>query len=217
MNYTAVIVAAGRGSRSGLSYNKVLYPCQGRPLLMRSIDLFEQDPACSQIVVVCAPDELADFAQRFAASKTQFCAGGKTRQESVFAGLLKTTQPFVLIHDGARPFASRDLLERLKKALENHPAVVPGIEVVDTIKEIDENGFCVRTPVRAHLRAIQTPQAFSTPLVSRALSRAVEEGVPVTDDAMAVELFEGVKSLCIPGEQTNLKITSPADLEKLEV
>lgn len=215
MHYTAVIAAAGKGSRSGLEYNKVLYPFEGEPILSRSIDLFEQDPDCTQIVVVCAPFEKEDFSHRFGRSKTEFCAGGTTRQESVYAGLLLTREPFVLIHDGARPFASRDLLNRVKRGLKIHPAVVPGIEVVDTIKEIDENGFCVRTPVRAALRAIQTPQGFSTSLIRDALFQTIENAIPVTDDAMAVEQVAQVKSLCVPGEQANLKITSSLDLVQL--
>lgn len=215
MNYSAVIVAAGKGSRSGLSYNKVLYPYKNRPILSYSIDLFENDPDCSQIVVVCAKGELADFRSRFARTKTQFCTGGATRQASVWQGLLQVKEPYVLIHDGARPFASPALLERIKAALKSHPAVIPGIEVVDTIKEIDENGYFVRTPVRSHLRAVQTPQAFETALVSSALNKAILEEIPVTDDAMAVELFEKTKSYCVKGERTNLKITSKEDLQSL--
>ncbi len=215
MNYTAIVLAAGKGTRSQLSYNKVLFPYQGQPILQKSLDLFEADPDCTQIVVVCARDELADFKARFANSKTLFTIGGKTRQNSVFNGLSCTKEPYVFIHDGARPFASPALIDRLKKAVVEYKAVVPGVEVVDTIKEIDDKGFFARTPVRDHLRAVQTPQAFETKLVKDALKRAIEEGVPVTDDAMAVELFKHKKSYCVPGELTNFKVTTRQDLERL--
>lgn len=215
MNYTAIVLAAGKGCRSHLSYNKVLFPYQGQPILQKSLDLFESDPDCTQIVVVCAREELADFKARFANSKTLFTIGGKTRQNSVFNGLNCTKEPYVLIHDGARPFASIQLIERLKKAVVDYEAVVPGVEVVDTIKEIDDKGFFVCTPMRDHLRAVQTPQAFKTTLVKEALRRAIEEGVLVSDDAMAVELFKRKKSYCVPGELANFKVTTPQDLERL--
>ncbi|MBF0579115.1 2-C-methyl-D-erythritol 4-phosphate cytidylyltransferase [Erysipelotrichaceae bacterium RD49] len=215
MNYSAIVLAAGKGTRSGLSYNKVLFPYQNQPILQKSLDLFEADPDCKQIIVVCARNELERFKERFQNSKTLFTIGGKARQDSVFNGLKCTKEPYVLIHDGARPFVSLQLVERIKKALPKYQAVVPGIEVVDTIKEIDANGFFVRTPVRDHLRAVQTPQGFETKLVKEALQRAIQEGIPVTDDAMAVELFKHKKSYCVAGEQTNFKVTSQADLEKL--
>lgn len=216
MKYSAIVLAAGKGSRSRLSYNKVLYPITGRPLLDKSLDLFESDPDCTQIILVCAPGELEDFSHRFAREKVEFACGGKNRQDSVFSGLLQVREAKVMIHDGARPFASPDLLARLKKELKAYPAVVPGIEVVDTIKEIDGNGFCVRTPMRSRLRAIQTPQAFSTALICEALEKAIEEEFPVTDDAMAVEQFKDIRARCVEGEVTNIKITSPEDLRQLE-
>ncbi len=215
MNYSAIVLAAGKGTRSGLSYNKVLFPYQNKPILQMSLDLFEADPDCKQIIVVCARHERESFKEQFSNSKTLFTIGGKTRQDSVFNGLKCTKEHYVLIHDGARPFATRHLVERIKKVLPKYQAVVPGVEVVDTIKEIDANGFFVRTPVRDHLRAVQTPQGFETKLVKEALQRAIQEGIPVTDDAMAVELFKHKKSYCVAGEQTNFKVTSKEDLEKV--
>lgn len=215
MNYTAIIVAAGSGSRSHLSYNKVLYPFQGRPVLELPLALFRADPDCTQIVLVCAQHELDDFAKRFSGEKTELVCGGDTRQQSVLHGLQNTTADYVLIHDGARPFVSQALIERIKTALNRHPSVVPGIHVVDTIKELDENGMVIRTPVRSTLRAIQTPQAFRTSLVMDALEHAEATQTPVTDDAMAVEVFEKIPTLCVDGEETNFKITHPDDLERI--
>ena len=215
MNYTAVIVAAGSGSRSHLSYNKVLYPFQGHPVLELPLALFRSDPDCQQIILVCAPHELDDFTARFSGEKTELVCGGETRQQSVLHGLRKTTGDYVLIHDGARPFVSLALIERIKSALERHPSVVPGIDVVDTIKELDENGMVIRTPIRSRLRAIQTPQAFATSLVLDALEQAEASQTPVTDDAMAVEVFEKIPTLCVQGEESNFKITHPDDLERI--
>lgn len=216
MNYSAILLAAGKGSRSQLSFNKVLYPWKDGVLLDLSLALFDQDPECTQVLLVCAANEYEEFSRRFGNGKVECIIGGKERQDSVFNGLAQVKEPYVLIHDGARPFASPALVNRIKEALEQYDAVVPGVEVVDTIKEVDEEGLCVRTLVRSRLRAIQTPQAFKTDLVCRALEKAIHEEFPVTDDAMAVELFYGVKAFCVPGEGANVKITLPEDVAWLE-
>lgn len=169
MNYCAIVLAAGSGKRTGLNFNKVLYPYQGRPILDYSLDVFEADDECKEIIVVVAEHEIEEMKQQFMRSKTKFVIGGNERQDSVFNGLQQTSQPYVLIHDGARPFVSANLIERIKTALQDHRAVVPGVEVVDTIKEIDENGYFSKSLIRSKLRAVQTPQAFQTNLIMQAL------------------------------------------------
>lgn len=219
MNYAAVIVAAGKGSRSGLSYNKVLFPYQDKPIVQHSIERFLEDSACQQIVVVCARSELDIFQKLFQSLDTKritFAIGGNTRAESVASGLSLVALPYVFIHDGARPFFTSNLLERLKISLAQDQAVVPGIEVVDTIKEINEEGYVIYTPKRSHLRAIQTPQAFSTSLIQEALQQVLKKNLEVTDDAMAIETVFGIPSRLIPGELTNQKITSIQDIEFLK-
>lgn len=216
MNYSAVILAAGRGSRSGLSFNKVLFPWKNRPLLWQSIDLFRQDPDCRQIIIVCAPHEREEFEQEFSGPDLEFVLGGDERQDSVRNGLQVVSQPYVMIHDGARPFCSVDLLDRIKSALEKSPAVIPGIAVVDTIKEVDENGFVIHTPQRSSLRAIQTPQAFETGKIREALDLVAEKNLSVTDDAQALEVCLNIPSLCVEGDPANIKITSKRDIEALE-
>lgn len=217
MNYAAVIVAAGKGSRSGLSYNKVLFPYQGKPILRYSLDQFLQDEDCKQVIVVCADEELNTFQQLFQDLDSRICfaLGGNTRAESVFSGLSFVNTPYVLIHDGARPFLNQELIARLKEALASSQAVVPGLEVVDTIKEINDQGYVIYTPKRSHLRAIQTPQAFSTGLIQEALKSVLSQNLEVTDDAMAVEKVFGIPSRLIPGDPRNQKITSPQDIESL--
>lgn len=215
MNYTALILAAGKGTRTGLSFNKVLYPWQGKPLLQASIDRFAADPDCAQIVLVCAQHEMEEFQARFSHPRLTFAPGGETRQDSVFSGLQQASEPYVLVHDGARPFVSCELIERIKSALETHPAVIPGLPVVDTIKQVDENGFCINTPVRSSLRAVQTPQGFDAKLLKDCLGKAVNEAFLATDDAMAVEQYGGVSVLCVDGDPANVKITGPQDLERL--
>ncbi len=217
MNYAAVIVAAGKGSRSGLSYNKVLFPYQEKPILRYSLEQFLQDEECRQVIIVCAALELNTFQELFQDLDERICFafGGNTRAESVFSGLSLVNTPYVLIHDGARPFLSQDLITRLKEALLTNQAVVPGVEVIDTIKEINEEGYVIYTPPRSQLRAIQTPQAFSTALIQEALKKVLSEKIEVTDDAMAVEKVLGIPSRLIPGDPLNQKITSAQDIESL--
>lgn len=216
MNYSAIVLAAGSGKRTGLAFNKVLYPYQNRPILDYSLDRFEADEECRQIVVVVANHEKEEMEKQFARTKTVFTVGGKERQDSVLNGLKLVCEEYVLIHDGARPFVSKDLIERIKTALNTHRAVVPGIEVVDTIKEIDDEGYFSRSLIRSHLRAVQTPQAFSTDLIVQALRQVKEKKLSVTDDAMAVELMMQVRSFCVAGDLANFKVTSPLDLQQLE-
>lgn len=216
MEYCAIILVAGSGKRTGLNFNKVLYPFQGRPILDYSLDLFEADEECKEIVVVVADHEIEQMQKQFMRTKTKFVVGGNERQDSVFNGLQQTSQPYVLIHDGARPFVSQDLIQRIKEALLKHRAVVPGIEVVDTIKEIDENGYFSKSLIRSKLRAVQTPQAFQTDLIKHALQKVKQDQIQVTDDAMAVELVMHIKSYCVMGDLANFKVTSPLDLKQLE-
>lgn len=215
MTYDAIVLAAGRGSRSGLAYNKVLFPFEGRPILWKSLELFALDDECAKVVVACAKDEIEDFSRQFAMNKVEFVCGGKDRQDSVRNALTKCASPYVLIHDGARPFCSEKLRDDIKAALKKHPAVIPGLDVVDTIKEVDENGLVVRTPKRSMLKAVQTPQAFQTEMIVQALDMVRKENLQVTDDAQAVELCLHVPSLVVAGEPQNFKVTSPQDIERL--
>lgn len=215
MNYDAIVLAAGSGTRSQLSYNKVLYPIDGRPLLWRSIECFEADPDCQRILVACRKEELERFSAQFSSPKTVCIAGGKTRQDSVLSALRQADSPYVLIHDGARPFINRSLIGRIKRALKDHPSILPACAVVDTIKRVDESGFVIETPPRASLKAAQTPQAFEKDLILEALEKARTHNLQVTDDTQAVELCMGVPALCVEGDPDNFKVTSPQDLEHL--
>lgn len=216
MNYSAIVLAAGKGSRSGLSYNKVLYSYQNEPILMRSLRLFQSDPDCRQIVVVCAQSEKEEFETRFKSTGCEFAIGGKERQDSVLAGLKKVREPYAMIHDGARPFCTRALLERIKTALRYAQGVIPGVAVTDTIKQVDENGMVIATPVRSTLRAVQTPQAFATEQIQTALEIVREKHWQVTDDAQAMELALQIPSYGVEGDPENFKVTSRQDLERLE-
>lgn len=218
MNYTAIVLAAGSGSRTGLTYNKMFFPLpDGRTVLEHSLDLFEQDPECRQIVIVCAPAELEEVtewaAQLSGAEKITCTTGGKTRQESVSHGLEKTEEEVVLIHDGARPFLRKEELEKLKKAMETEQAALLVLPAVETVKLADEDGYVQQTLPRSSLFQAQTPQAFRTDLIREAHQKAALAGFEATDDAQIMEVYGTAPVLCVIGDASNKKITHPSDLK----
>lgn len=169
----------------------------------------------------CDPQALALLAQLNSGGRlglpVRVAPGGARRQDSVANGLraLPPECDAVLIHDSARPFASAALMQRIVEALEQgHPAVIPGLEVSDTIKCVSPEGRVLRTPDRSGLRAVQTPQGFALALLRNAHERAGRQGWEVTDDASLLELC-GQPVLIVPGEETNRKITTAKDLDLL--
>ena len=131
MNYQAIVLAAGEGLRSHLSYHKVLYPIQNKPMIYWSILPFVEDKECQSIILVIHPQDEMQLKQSISDQKITFIHGGKTRQESVQRGLTYIHEEYVIIHDGARPFLKKDLLKRLKNALKNHACVIPVLPLVD--------------------------------------------------------------------------------------
>jgi 2-C-methyl-D-erythritol 4-phosphate cytidylyltransferase len=216
MQYGAIVLGAGKGSRSGLEFNKVLYELdENGTIFDASLSCFEKDPNCVQIVAVCAKEEREEFENRFGKYENiEFVCGGKTRQDSVQNALEKIKTDYVFVHDGARPFIDQNLLERIKEGLRKNPAVICAVDVVDTIKELDENGFVIHTPRRSSLRSVQTPQAFETSVLQEAFEKSA--GFQGTDDASLVEHAGNAKVLCVEGSPRNIKVTKPADIEQID-
>ena len=155
--------------------------------------------------------------------------GGAERYDSVYHGLCAIDKTdYVLIHDGARPFVDNEIILRSMEAAKAYQACVVGMPVKDTIKVIDEKEFAKETPDRETLWMIQTPQAFSYPLIyesyktlhnslTEAKQSISSEEIKVTDDAMVVELFSDVSVKLVRGSYQNIKITTPEDLRVAEV
>ncbi|MCL7983429.1 MAG: 2-C-methyl-D-erythritol 4-phosphate cytidylyltransferase, partial [marine benthic group bacterium] len=143
-------------------------------------------------------------------------AGGETRRESVALGLaaVPDRSEFVLVHDGARPFVTPSLIGRVIDAGREGPAI-PGLQITDTVKMIDDGSRVLATLDRDRLRTVQTPQAFPTSLLSELHLRAEQEATPATDDAALAERF-GVPVRVIDGDPVNLKITTRADFALAE-
>lgn len=218
----AVLVpAAGFGTRLGPGLPKALRTVAGASLLVHAVRRLCQAPSVG-CLVVAAPagsvDEVrASLAPEIPPSVVfDAVEGGSTRQLSVAAALATAPSafPFVLVHDAARAFAPPDLVERVAAAVrEGHPAVIPVLPIVDTIKQVDESGHVVATLDRAALRAIQTPQGFRRDILESGHLAAVDAH---TDDAGLAEKM-GVRVFCVPGSEAALKITRPADLALAEL
>ncbi len=210
MKYDAVIVAAGSGSRMGLGYNKVYYRPDQETVLEKTIHVFDGDDDCAHIIVVTDTEDYREIIGE-AAGKIVLTEGGNTRQQSVANGLALVREAHVMVHDGARPYLSKDLLQRLKQALQEDDAVCPMIPVKDTIK-IVRDGYIQETIPRSLLFAAQTPQCFRTELLCACMEKAQRDGYTGTDDCDLVEHFSDIKIRAVEGEYRNIKLTTPEDL-----
>ncbi|NLH62648.1 MAG: 2-C-methyl-D-erythritol 4-phosphate cytidylyltransferase [Erysipelotrichaceae bacterium] len=213
MEYSALIVAAGNGSRMKLGFNKVYAKLSsGEMILEKTVNVFMQDPECCQVIVVTDAKEYRHHMTERFSGRVVLCAGGKTRQESVNSGLQAVIGDIVMIHDGARPYLSLENLNDLKKAMETEQACLLTVPCKDTIKKI-ENGYVKETYERSSLAAAQTPQAFNTELILQCMEKALAEGFVGTDDASLVERYSDVRIKAIEGSYENIKITTPEDLK----
>lgn len=218
MAAAGIVLAGGRGTRMQSTIPKQYMLLAGKPLLYYSLRAFEES-SVERVVLVTAEGEedycRMELIERYGFTKvTAVTAGGAERYESVFHGLQAAGEPeYVLIHDGARPLVTADLIDRLLRQAESYKACVAGMPVKDTIQMTDENGVITLTPKRESLWVAQTPQAFEFALVYDAYEQLMKEPeVNVTDDAMVVGLYGDVPVQMIRGSYTNLKVTTPEDI-----
>ncbi|MGJ3249001.1 MAG: 2-C-methyl-D-erythritol 4-phosphate cytidylyltransferase [Elainellaceae cyanobacterium] len=218
-----LIPAAGQGRRMGSNRNKLLLTLLGHPLLAWTLKAANASQRIHWIGIVSQPLDWQDFKDIVSDLKltkpVEFIQGGSTRQESVYNGLsaLPAQAERVLIHDGARCLATPALFDRCADALEHCPGLIAAVPVKDTIKIIKPGTQQVEsTPDRHHLWAAQTPQGFSVSRLKECHRQGLENGWMVTDDAA---LFEhcGLPVQIVEGEETNLKVTTPADLAIAEL
>ncbi len=212
-----LIPAAGMGKRMLHDRNKLLMTLFGKPLLAWTLMAAERATTISWIGIICQPEDRVDLdailSNIFLSKPVQFIQGGRTRQESVYNGLqgLPDDADRVLIHDGARCLATPDLFDRCAASLATCPGSIAAISVKDTIKVVDNTGVVIDTPDRANLWAAQTPQGFDVKLLKACHDKGRALGWEVTDDAALFEKCH-LPVTIVPGEETNLKITTPVDL-----
>ena len=214
----AVIVAAGSASRMG-GIDKVMASLGGTPMVARTAAAFQNCDAIAEIVIVTRPDLIRPISALCAGMDKvrAVVAGGSSRQESVWQGLNALSEDIQLaaIHDGARPLVSNLVIDRTVRAANSYGAAAPAVPVKDTIKVV-KGGLVEKTPERATLQAVQTPQVFDFDLLRGALKKAEEEKAAVTDDCSAVERL-GMKVKIVEGDERNLKVTTPMDLKIAEM
>jgi 2-C-methyl-D-erythritol 4-phosphate cytidylyltransferase len=216
-----LIPAAGSGKRMGANRNKLLLQVRSKPLIAWTLLAAEAASSISWIGIVSQPPDWDDFKSIIAdlrLKKTiELISGGSTRQESVYNGLqaLPSHAERVLIHDGARCLATPNLLNACSEAIIDCFGLIAAVPVKDTIKVVNDNGVIKNTPDRQQLWAAQTPQGFDVKLLKQCHDEGIRQGWEVTDDAA---LFEkcGIEVRIVPGEETNLKITTPQDLAMAE-
>ena len=218
-SWGAVIVAAGRGSRMGTAESKQFLLLRGKPILVHTLELFQQlDEICEIVLVTGAADveRCREWTAEYGLTKVKaILEGGSERQHSVRAGLAALSAEWALVHDGVRPLVTAGAVRSCLERAERTGAAVLAVPVKDTIKQVDDHGVIVSTPDRKSLWAIQTPQAFRRVRLMEAHDQALAAGFLGTDDAMVVERLGDQVSVA-EGEYTNIKITTPEDLPYAE-
>jgi len=217
--YSAIVTAAGSGSRMGLGYNKIFYKIFGKTIVEYGVDLFLKDPNCSQVVVTTAKDDFAQMATIFAhEAKIQLVVGGFTRQDSIYRSLQMVKEPLVLVHDSSRPFVTQQMVDDCCEVVRLGKGAVVAVKVKDTIKTvaIADQKSIETTLDRSMLVAAQTPQAFSTAVLTAAYEAARSAGFVGTDDASLVEKYTKTKICVVAGNYQNVKFTTPEDIAYFE-
>lgn len=234
---TAVVLAAGTGSRMKSDVAKQFMLLKGYPLIYYSLKAMEDSSIIDDCILVTGESDVA-YVQREIVEKYGFrkvvavIPGGKERYHSVNNALevirqgglqIPNQDGFVFIHDGARPLLTEQILKDTYEAVSTCHACVTATPSKDTVKLVDEQGYAVETPERRRVWNVQTPQVFDTQLITsayarllRALPELEQKGVPVTDDASVVEMFTDYRVKMVSGSYENIKITTPEDISVAE-
>lgn len=216
------LLAGGTGTRIGGETPKQLLSVAGRTLLEHALRAFHAHPGIDAITLVMAPGHLETARAivregRYHDKVTAVVEGGATRSDSTRAALatLPTDPCHVLVHDAARPLVTARIITDCLASLATYPAVNVAIESTDTLVAVDDAGLVVDTPPRASLRRVQTPQAFRSEVLVEAYALAsADPDFAATDDVSVVRRYLPDQPIVVvPGDERNLKVTTPVDLE----
>jgi len=213
---TAIVPAAGLGNRFGPDVRKQYTLLGGKALLSWVLEALEAHPRIARIIPVVREEDLPlldEIISRGQYSKIlQPVIGGAERQDSVYNALksISSSVPYVLVHDGVRPFLSHSLITRCVEAIEGHDGAITAVPPKDTIKQGADN-IVIKTLDRSTLWSVQTPQAFKTDRLLSAYESAIKEGFYSTDDSALVERMGGNVAI-VTGYYENIKVTTPEDI-----
>ena len=217
---SAVIVAAGSSQRMGSDKLSAKLGCM--PVLARTLLAFQNCELVDEIILVTRMEkvlELADLCKKYGIDKAaKVIRGGNTRTESALAGVseVRAGAKLIAIHDGARPLVTDELIRATIIAAAKNMAAVPAVFSKDSLKAIDEKGYVTGPIDRERAVRVQTPQIFDADLIKGALSRAASDGLSLTDDCSAIEIM-GVRAVTVPGDEDNIKLTTPRDMQIAEL
>lgn len=222
MGVESIILAGGMGERANLGYNKLLHEVNGKPLIAYTLEKFQNAPSIDQILLVVNPSDLPTFmniTKEYGFSKvTKIKTGETTRTKSVYEGIKYLDDQtlkggYVVVHDGARPNVSVELIEKVVASGKEHGAAAAAVSLTDTIKCGGRYlGGCLD---RDGLFSVQTPQCFESLVLEQAYSYAYVNNIEATDDSTLVERI-GRRAYIVSGEDSNIKITTKADIAHFE-
>jgi 2-C-methyl-D-erythritol 4-phosphate cytidylyltransferase len=211
---SAVILAAGSSSRFGRE-NKIYAELLGIPVIKYAVNAFINHPLIDEVVVVAASDciELMQgLLKGKSPKKLIITEGGKTRSHSSINGISMASGDIVLTHDGARPFVTEDIINRVIEGVYKFGGTVAALQATDTIKICDDNGRVVQTTKRKNTWCVQTPQGFNRLKLIEAYNKTDLSDFSITDDAMVYEM-QGLPVWTVQGAKYNMKITTKEDLD----
>ncbi len=215
-NTTAIILAAGSGTRMQSAVNKNLLLLAEKPVLAYTLHAFDSHPLIRNIILVAGQNEIESYQQlvnsMYLTKPIQIILGGKTRQESCWLGVQHVADAdLVVVHDGARPLVNRGVITGTIEVANEHGAAIAAVKVKDTLKEINADGFVTNTPDRSYLWQAQTPQTSQVFLLRKAHELARQDNYIGTDEASLLERI-GCPVKIVESDYQNLKITTPNDL-----
>lgn len=216
MQYEVVLPAAGSGKRMGAGQNKLFLKLLEKPILIHTLEVFQQDPSCTGIWLAVKPEERAHIQkllEQFEITKVKGLPdGGAERQHSVHSCMKEMQQvDIVLVHDAARPFITHDIIANLVQNAHEFGAAIAGVRAKDTMKKVSTNGIIEETVDRESLWMVQTPQAFRFELIKEAEDIAEKVGFLGTDEAMLMERL-GHQVHIVESSYENVKMTTQEDL-----
>lgn len=216
MSNTAIILAAGNGTRMKADKSKLLLEINGKTVIERTVNTFSNIADIDDIIVVVRETDIPLYENVLSKYNISYCIGGSTRQESV-SNAVETVDnaDMLIIHDGARPLVTENEISNTLRVAQEKGAAAVGVNVKDTIKVVDRNNKIINTPQRSSLIAIQTPQIFKFDKYVKAMKLAKEQNKDFTDDCKLLE-NAGKDVFVVDGEYTNIKITTPEDIPVAE-